>query len=295
MSAPPKIFDRRIYRARRARAAATHGDVFLVEAAASALAERLQTVNRRFTRALDLGSRSAGFASLRPLADSWVRASLVAEPIAGTDLVVADEEALPFAEESFDLITSVLSLHAVNDLPGALAQIRRGLKPDGLFMAALFGGDTLTELRQAFAAGESEIAGGVSPHVAPFADVRSLGALLQRAGLALPVADSERHMVRYRELSRLFADLRAMGESNILTGRSTSVLSRRMFGAVVESYTANFTEEDGRFRATFDIVYLTGWAPHESQQKPLRPGSARTRLADALGTEERSAGEKPSP
>jgi SAM-dependent methyltransferase len=295
VSAPPRIFDRKTYRLRRARAAAVEGDLFLVEAAAHALGERLQAVNRRFTRALDLGSRRAGFETLRPLADSWTRAGLVAEASAGTAGVVADEEALPFADESFDLVTSVLSLHAINDLPGALVQIRRALKPDGLFMAALFGGETLTELRQSFARGESEVAGGVSPHVAPFADIRSLGALLQRAGFALPVADAERHIVRYRDVARLFEDLRAMGETNTVTGRRTAMSSHLMVAAALDAYRKGFAEPDGRVRATFDIVYLTGWAPHESQQQPLRPGSARARLADALGTEERSTGEKPNP
>jgi SAM-dependent methyltransferase len=192
-------------------------------------------------------------------------------------------------------VTSVLSLHAVNDLPGVLVQVRRALKPDGVFMAALFGGETLHELRLAIAAAETEVSGGISPRVEPFADVRDLGGLLQRAGFALPVADVERLIVRYRDLMRLFADLRALGETNVLLGRRASFMPRRMLEALAKEYAARFTDEEGRFAATFDIVFLTGWSPHESQQKPLQPGSAKARLADALGTKEQSAGEEPSP
>ena len=187
----------------------------------------------------------------------------------------------------------MLALHALNDLPGALIQIRRALKPDGLFVAALSGGDTLTELRQAFAAAEAETLGGASPRVSPFADVRELGGLLQRSGFALPVADVERAVVRYADIMKLFADLRALGESNVLAGRSTRFLSRRTLTALTREYETRFADADGRMRATFDIVYLAGWAPHASQQKALKPGSATARLADALGTVERPAGEKP--
>ena len=288
MTAPPRIFDRSAYRARRARAAKARGESFLAETAAGALAERLAAVNRRFQRALDLGSRLGALPSLLPFAATWVHA---APHIPGT--IVADEEFLPFAEESFDLVVSVLSLHAVNDLPGALLQIHRVLKPDGLFIAALFGEDTLTELRAAITAAEAEILGGASPRIAPFADVRELGGLLQRAGFALPVADVERTIVRYAELGKLFSDLRAAGETNVLAGRLTTLLPRRLLSAVAREYSERFADSDGRLRATFDIVYLTGWAPHESQQKPLKPGSAKARLADALRTKEIPAGEKP--
>jgi SAM-dependent methyltransferase len=286
---PPQVFDRRIYRLRRARAERRGGDQFLVEAAAQHLAERLQAINRRFAAALDLGTRAAAFAALAPCADRWTRTAFA---LAQAD-VVADEEVLPFASESFDLVTSVLSLHAVNDLPGALLQIRRVLRPDGLFLAALFGGETLTELRQSFAAAESEISDGVSPRVAPFGEVRALGGLLQRAGLSLPVADLERTVVRYRDLSSLFTDLAAMGETNALVNRRRVPTSSPLLAAAAKHYAERFSDADGRFRATFDIVYLTGWAPHESQQKPLQPGSARSRLADALGTREHPTGEKP--
>lgn len=286
---PPRIFDRPAYRARRARA---RGEAFLAAQAAAHIAARAGAVNRTFLRALDLGSRAEAFAALRGCAASWVRTTH-GVAAAQEACVIADEELLPFAPESFDLIVSVLSLHAANDLPGALLQIRRALKPDGIFLAALFGGETLSELRQAFAAGEANASGGVSPRVSPFADVRDLGGLLQRAGFALPVADVERTIVRYRDLGTLFADLRALGETNVLRERRRTFLSRRALASVTEEYAARFADPDGRFRASFDIVYLTGWAPHESQQKPLAPGSAKARLADALGTKELPTGEKP--
>ncbi|HEX3808741.1 MAG TPA: methyltransferase domain-containing protein [Rhizomicrobium sp.] len=287
-TAPPRIFDRRAYARHRERGARRHGDAFLATEAASGLAERLAAVNRTFARALDLGSRHAAFSLLQPLAKHWTRASLARSDLSAMSGAIADEEALPFAAQSFDLVTSVLSLHAVNDLPGALIQIRRVLKPDGLFLAALFAGDTLSELRGALAAGESEIAGGLSPRVAPFADVRDLGGLLQRAGLALPVADMERTTVRYKDINRLFADLRTLGETNALSQRDKRGLSRPVLSASLAHYAVNHADPDGRLRATFDIVYLTGWAPHESQQKPLAPGSALASLADALKKESSS-------
>ncbi len=274
----PQIFDRKAYALHRARGGAS----FLVRDAAEGLVARLSAVTRTFERGLDLASRDESFAILEPFAANWTRTSLSGGG------VVAEEDALPFAPESFDLVTSVLSLHALNDLPGALLQIRQVLKPDGLFLAALFGGETLGELRRAFAAGESEAAGGVSPRVAPFADVRALGGLLQRAGFALPVADSERTHVRYAKFETLVSDLRALGETNALAERRRRFLSRGVLAATL----AHLQDADGKFPATFEIVYLTGWSPHESQQKPLRPGSAKARLADALGARERSAGEK---
>ena len=288
---PPRIFDSLAYRARRARATRRNGDIFLAEEAAGHLAERLGAINRRFTSALDIHSREPVFAALQPFAGNWVRTGFAPDNPAA----IADQEALPFAEGSFDLVTSVLSLHATNDLPGALVQIKRVLKPDGVFIGALFGGQTLQELRIAFAAAEGDILGGISPRVAPFGDVRDLGGLLGRAGFAFPVADVERTVVRYRALARLFTDLRALGETNVLTGRSTTFLSPRILETLTREYSERFTDSKGRFLATFDIVFLTGWAPHESQQKPLAPGSAKTRLAEALGAKEISAGEKSSP
>jgi SAM-dependent methyltransferase len=288
---PPRIFDRTAYRARRARAARAGGDVFLAQEAAGQIALRLGAINRSFENGLDVNSRAKVFPTLQPFAKSWLRTSSAVD----APSLDADEEALPFGPECFDLVTSVLSLHAVNDLPGALVQIRRALKPDGLFVAAMFGGETLKELRHAFAAAEAETRGGASPRVAPFADVRDLGGLLQRAGFTLPVADVERTTVHYRDLPRLFADLRALGETNVLAGRARSMLPRGTIRALVSEYAAHHSDAEGRFVASFDIVYLTGWAAHESQQKPLAPGSAKTRLAHALGTVERPAGEKPSP
>ncbi len=290
-TAPPRIFDRPAYRAHRARAARAVGDAILIEDTADQAAHRIAAINRRFTRGLDLHSRREAFPALAPLADSWIRTGN--RPDAPT--VIADDEWLPFAEGSFDLITSILSLHAVNDLPGVLVQLRRLLRPDGLFIAALFGGETLRELRAAFAAAEDETLGGASPRVAPFADVRDVGGLLQRAGFALPVADVERTVVRYRELPRLFSDLRAIGETNVLATRKPAALSKRTLAAVIGEYQSRFGDPEGRSPATFEIVFLTGWAPHESQQMPLRPGSAKERLADALGSTEQSAGETVPP
>jgi SAM-dependent methyltransferase len=206
--------------------------------------------------------------------------------------VVADEEALPFGDGALDLVVSGLALQFVNDLPGTLIQVRRALRPDGLLLAALAGGDTLTELRQAFAAAEAEIEEGISPRIAPFTDVRELGALLQRAGFALPVTDVDRVTVRYASPLALMHDLRRMGATNALIERSRRPLKRATLRRMIEIYAERFADRDGRIRATFEIVWLSGWAPHPSQQKPLAPGSARQRLADALGTTEISAGDK---
>jgi SAM-dependent methyltransferase len=269
----------------------------LLDRVADDLAERLSAVLRTFDRAVDLGTPAD--AVRRAIRKNGKAANLVAanaEPEilnAAFARVAADEEMLPFAEGSLDLVVSALALQFVNDLPGTLVQIRRALKPDGLFLAALAGGDTLTELRQAFAAAESEHEGGISPRVAPFADTRELGALLQRAGFALPVTDSERITVRYADAFALMADLRRMGATNALVERRRTPLKRATLMRMAEIYARNFSDADGRIRATFEIIWLSGWAPHESQQKPLRPGSATQRLADALGTREISAGEKP--
>jgi SAM-dependent methyltransferase len=273
---PHRIFDRAAYRQRRARQPGS--DVILAGEAAAQVAERIGSIHRRFEQALDLSSRASVFDIIRPVATNWVRTGYI---VSETD-VLADEEALPFAENIFDLVTSVLSLHSVNDLPGTLIQIRRALKPDGVFMAALFGGETLRELRLAFTAAEAATLGGASPRISPFADVRDLGGLLQRAGFALPVADVERTTVRYREPLRLFQDIRALGETNVLLQRRSNFLSRRLLRSVLSEYAQRFTDDQGRAVATFDIIYLIGWAPHESQPKPLRPGSAKTSLADAL-------------
>jgi SAM-dependent methyltransferase len=203
--------------------------------------------------------------------------------------VCADEEQLPFADKSFDLIISALSLHWVNDLPGALIQIRRALVPDGLFMGAMFGGETLTELRQALAEAEIECEGGLSPRVSPFADLRDMGGLLQRAGFALPVVDSDRVTVTYGNPLKLMAELRGMGETNALIERRRTPMRRTTLMRAAAIYSEKFGLPDGRIPATFEITMLAGWSPHESQQKPLRPGSAKAKLADVLGTVEYKA------
>ncbi len=296
------IFDRRLLRERLARAVARGPATFLVERVAADFAGRLATVLRRFEWALDLGTPTGELR--RALAESGKVGTIVAaNAVAGiegaeaaadvaTFQVRADEEALPFADASLDLVVSALALQFVNDLPGTLVQIRRALKPDGLLLAALLGGDTLVELRQAFAAAESEIEGGMSPRVAPFADLRDMGALLQRADFALPVTDVDRLTVRYASVGALMHDLRRMGATNPLAARRRGTLRRATLARMTDIYRQRFADPDGRIRATFDIVWLSGWAPHASQQQPLRPGSARTRLADALGVNEISAGEK---
>jgi SAM-dependent methyltransferase len=193
-----------------------------------------------------------------------------------------ESEALPLQAQSFDLALSVLAFQFVNDLPGVLAQIRRALRPDGLLMAAMIGGDTLTELRQSFATAEAELEGGVSPRVAPFADLRDIGALLQRAGLALPVTDVDRIVVRYDSALNLMLDLRRMGATNILVERRRTPTRRATMLRMAEVYQERFADSDGRIRATFDIIWLSGWAPHASQQQPLKPGSAKASLAEAV-------------
>ncbi|HTT85412.1 MAG TPA: class I SAM-dependent methyltransferase [Rhizomicrobium sp.] len=254
-SSAPILFDRKLYAARRLKAARRGAESFLARQAGEILAERLSALGRKFSRALDLGTRTESHALLAPAAVQWVRTA--AAPAAEFASVIADEEALPFASESFDLVVSVLTLHAVNDLPGALVQIRRALVPDGLFLAALFGGSTLSELRQAFVAGEAETTGGASPRVAPFTDVRDAGALLQRAGFAMPVADVERVTVRYRSFAKLADDLRDMGETNMLMQRRRSITSPRVLHAALAHY-LNHDGDTGQLRATFDVLYLTG-------------------------------------
>src|SRR5271170_4604643 len=288
----PMIFDRPLIRRRLRRAAALGPATFLLDRVAGDLTERLAAVLRRFELALDLSTPSdevrAALARL-PSIGAIVAADAVPR---AAPFVAADEEALPFRDGSLDLVVSGLALQFVNDLPGVLIQIRRALKPDGLFVAALLGGDTLTELRQSFAAAEAELDDGLSPRVAPFADLRELGALLQRAGFALPVTDVDRVTVRYDNAFDLMRDLRRMGATNALLARRRTPLRRSTLLRMAEIYAERFADPDGRLRATFEIVWLSGWAPHPDQQQPLKPGSAKTRLADALGTSEISTGEK---
>jgi SAM-dependent methyltransferase len=291
------IFDRHLLRARRRRAAALGPATFLLERVAEEFAERLGAVLRQFDRVVDLGTPADSVR--RALAASGRITTVIAMTPDAERLdrsfarVAADEEALPFAARSLDLVVSALALQFVNDLPGALIQIRRALKPDGLLLAALIGGDSLSELREAFAQAESEIEGGLSPRVAPFIDLRDLGTLMQRAGFALPVIDSDRLTVRYDDVFALMHDLRRMGATNALHERRRVPLKRETLARMAEIYAARFADADGRLRASFEIVWLSGWAPHESQQKPLKPGSATHRLADALGAREQSTGEAP--
>ncbi len=290
-AAPPKLFDRDVQRQRLLRAApgfARH-DALHVRATED-LAERLSLIERRFATAVVLGRCGTdGHAAL--LATGKIGRLLQVVPSAkfagSADCLVADDEALPFAPASVDLFVSMLTLHTGNDLPGALIQMRRALKPDGLMLAALFGGRTLQELRASFATAESELEGGISPRVAPFADVRDLGGLLQRAGFALPVADSDVVTLTYSEPLGLLRDLRGAGCASALTERSRRPLRRATLARMLELYRGAFPAPDGgKIAATFEIVTLTGWAPDSSQQQPLQPGTAKTRLADALGVHE---------
>jgi SAM-dependent methyltransferase len=280
----PKIFDRTLLAQRQRRAHALGAADFLLKHVTQDMAERLAVVLRTFENAADIDTPDA------KLRDA-LRMSGKVQTIAAVAL--GDDESLPLADASLDLVVSALALQFVSDLPGVLAQIRRALKPDGLFMAALFGGDTLMELRDAFAEAESVVEGGISPRVAPFADVRQLGGLLQRAGFALPVVDSDRLTVRYDNALALMHDLRRMGAGNILVERRRTPLRRETLARAVQNYTDNYSDPDGRVRATFEIVWMSGWTPHPSQQQPLKPGSAKTRLADALNALQSEREEKP--
>lgn len=299
MSEPHAPFNPARVRAHRARAARDlEREAFLAAHAAEDLADRLDAVNRDFGPTLAIGAPRLFLAALAarpklaarvgPVFQMDLSGALVSPPLG----VVAGAENLPFAAQSFGLIVSTLSLHWANDLPGAFVQARHALRPDGLFLANLFGGRTLTELRQCLLAAEAELTGGAAARVAPFADAPDIGRLLQRAGFALPVADSDTTSVRYENPLRLLADLRAAGETAALAG-PVRPLSRAVLFRTMDIYRERFGGADGRATGTFEVITATGWAPHESQQKPLRPGSAKARLADALGATEQSAGEKP--
>ena len=299
MSAPPVLFDRALHRRRLDRAAGAFAAAgFLKRRAAEDAAFRLEAILRDFPVAVDLGARTGAFAEALAASPARERVGFLVETdlsermLRGRPGAAVDEERLPFRPASVDLVVSLLALHWTNDLPGALIQIRRALKPDGLFIGALFGGETLTELRHALLQAESELTGGAGLRVSPFADASDGAALLQRAGLALPVTDVDRVTVRYRHPLELLRDLRVMGETNVLVERDRRPLSRAVLARAFEVYRERYGEPDGRVPATFEILTVTGWAPHERQQKPLRPGSAKMRLADALGTVERSTGVK---
>jgi SAM-dependent methyltransferase len=286
MADPPRIFDRSLVRQRRRRSLPTAVN-FLNEIIAADLADRIRILNRPLRTMAIHGGASALLklqaGKLRPGA-RIITSDLVAR--AEIDLTF-DDELLPFAPQSLEAFISILGLESANDVPGILAQIRQALRPDGVFLCAVLGGDTLSELRQAWLAAEASLIGGTSPRVAPFIYVREWGALLQRAGFALPVVDADRRTVRYEDVFGLMHDLRRLGLANAMTGRSRRPLSRRLLSALAQAYRERYSTADGRISATFEIIYLTGWAPHESQQKPLRPGSAAMRLAEALGVEEK--------
>jgi SAM-dependent methyltransferase len=273
LTAAPILFDRALLRARQDRARKLGPATFLLDRIAEDMAERLHAVVRDFTSAADVGTPG-----------DQVRDALGGRlhQIVWIDLPDRESEPLSLQAESFDLVVSALALQFVNDLPGVLAQIRRALRPDGLLLAAMLGGDSLSELRQCFAAAEAELEGGVSPRVAPFADLRDVGALLQRADLALPVTDVDRIVVRYDSAFNLMHDLRRMGATNVLVERRRTVTRRATMLRMAEIYGERFADPDGRIRATFDVIWLSGWAPHESQQKPLKPGSAQMGLAEAV-------------
>lgn len=296
----PQVFDRALVRQRQQRARGLGPSTFLLDRVVTDAVDRLAGILRRFELAIDLGS--PGEALSRALAANAqvgtlmaLRSSADSSDATRGCTMVADEEMLPLRDASVDLVVSALSLQTVNDLPGTFVQVRRALKPDGLFLAALLGGGTLSELRQSFAAAEAELEGGISPRVAPFADVREVGALLQRAGFALPVTDVDRLTARYDLALTLMHDLRRMGAGNPLRERRRSMLRRATLMRMAQIYAECFSDPDGRVRATFEIVWLSGWAPHASQQQPLRRGSAKARLADALGTTDMSARVKTPP
>jgi NADH dehydrogenase [ubiquinone] 1 alpha subcomplex assembly factor 5 len=286
---PPKIFDRALLRHRRERIAriADPKSDFLFAESGERMLDRLDDVKRRFPLALDLGSRDGLLGRLlqgRGGVETLIQGDLALGMLrrAAGRVLQLDEEALPFAPESFDLVLANLSLHWTNDLPGVLAQIRHVLKPDGLFLGALFGAGTLGELRSVLMEAEIAETGGASARVAPFADLRDAAGLLQRAGFALPVADVEALTVTYAGMMPLLADLRAMGEANILDARLKRPTRRAVIARAAALYQEKFAMPDGRIPASFRLIFLTGWAPHESQQQPARRGSGKVNLGEAL-------------
>ncbi|MBP2158013.1 MULTISPECIES: methyltransferase domain-containing protein [Asticcacaulis] len=287
---PPRLFDRSLLARRLDRAAKGFAQAsFLRERAIEDLIHSLSGINRHFDVALEIGARDGAFGRELTASPAASKIGVLIE----SDLserfsprLVMDEEQLPFGDESLNLVVSTLALHTANDLPGVMVQIRRALKPDGLFIASLFGGETLKELRGCLMEAELEIRGGYGPRVAPFAEGPDLIDLLRRTGFNMPVVDSDRVVVSYEHPLKLMADLRAMGESNILIDRPRKGLNRAILARASELYFERFADDEGRIAATFEIITLSGWKPHESQQKPLRPGSARMRLADALGVKE---------
>jgi len=278
MSSDIQIFDRALLAVKRERAEQTFKDYdFLFKWTHQNLLERLEVIKRDFDRIVQIGARGGrilGNAAMIDLGDAF------------SPDIHADAEFFPFGNESLDCVISALDLHSINDLPGALLQIKRALKPDGMFIAAMFGGESLYELRASLSAAEMDLRGGMSPRVFPFADKQELGALMQRAGFSLPVVDSEIVTVTYEHMFKLLGDLRGMGESNIISARDKAYVGREFFMKAAQHYAENYAEDDGRIVASFEILFMIGWAPHDSQQQPLKPGSAETRLADALDSKE---------
>lgn len=277
MTAAPKITDRTALGLHRQRAA-TDPVTFLHEMAASEIEERLSEINKAFMSPIFVGHATQPLRALFPEA-----------------AVILDTPDLALTPGGHDLAIHTFGLHWSDDPVGQMVQTRLALRPDGLFLAVFFGGATLNELRSALAEAETRLSGGLSPRVLPMGDIRDLGGLLGRAGLALPVADSHRITVRYPSLARLAADLRGMGETNALYARRRVIPPRRLFETTEQVYRDNFSDSEGYMTATFELVFLTGWAPSENQQKPLRPGSAVQRLADALGTSEQGTGDPVAP
>ena len=292
------IFDRHQVQRNRQRAINRFEDYnFLFQWSKKQLVDRLYDINRQFETVLQIGSRAALTSSDHEKIDHIFTCDLTNRPfdVNTPCYIQTSEEFLPIAPLSINLVISNLNLHTVNDLPGALLQIRKCLKEDGLFMAAMLGGETLHELRSVLTNVELSMTGGISPRVAPFADKQQMGDLLQRAGLALPVIDSEVITVTYDNVFKLFHDLRGMGENNAILERNKTFMQKDFFMQVAQEYHNRFAQSDGRIEASFEIIFLLGWAPHESQQRPLRPGSAEHRLADALNTIELTTGEETKP
>ena len=292
------VFDRDLIKRNRERCAKKFTDFnFLFSHTKQTLEDRIYDINREFKTSLQIGSRCPVNASEHEKIDTLFTCDLTNKPVSTVSgqYFQATEEFLPVKPKSLDLVVSNLNLHSVNDLPGTLLQIKQSLKDDGLFIASMLGGETLHELRSVITEVELKLYGGISPRIFPFADKQQMGDLLQRAGFALPVVDSEIITVTYDNIFKLFSDLRGMGEGNAILERSKTFSSRTFFMDVAKTYQEQFAEDDGRIAITFEVIFLLGWAPHESQQKPLRPGSAEHRLADALSTTEIKTGEKAKP
>jgi SAM-dependent methyltransferase len=295
----PRLFEQGLIGSRLRRAIRQGAEDFLLLRASADLSDRLTAVLRHFSTVLDFatpGPHAAEALLVSGRAETIIRSAPIPEAMGQGQFqaLIADSGLLPFGPATLDAVISLLALQTVDDLPGILLQIRRALKPDGMFLACLLGGASLTELRQSLLQAESEMEGGISPRVAPFADISDLGGLLQRAGFALPVSDVDSFTVRYASPLGLMHDLRRMGATNALIERRKTPLRRATLLRALEIYTKRFSDPDGRVRATFEFIWISGWAPHESQQKPLKPGSATKRLADALGVVEHATGDTPN-